>query len=93
MAIASAAPTRAWWADGALYLLWRAIGARPYLSAPICAPQERASRSALLRYNDTYEKFSGDSTVQARTQNFDGAMLGFYGTYFHRGFAVRAGRH
>jgi outer membrane autotransporter protein len=43
---------------------------------------------ALAGYNDTHGRFSGDVNLQARTQDIDGAMLGLYGTYFHRGFAA-----
>ena len=52
------------------------------------APGEGILIGALAGYNDTHGKFSGDATVQAKTQDIDGAMVGFYGTYFHRGFAV-----
>ncbi len=52
------------------------------------APGEGILIGALAGYNDTHGKFSGDATVQAKTQDIDGAMLGVYGTYFHRGFAA-----
>ena len=54
------------------------------------SPREGIMIGGLAGYNDTHARFSGDAGagVPPRTQDIDGAMLGLYGTYFHRGFAI-----
>ena len=52
------------------------------------SPREGVLIGALAGYNDTHGRFSGDVNLQPRRQDIEGAMLGFYGTYFHGGFAI-----
>ena len=55
------------------------------------SPREGVLFGALAGYNDTHVRYSGDNVaggIPARTQDIDGAMLGVYGSYFHRGFAI-----
>jgi len=46
----------------------------------------------LAGYNETHVRLNGDLSAgvgnSPRTQDIDGAMLGLYGSYFHRGFAI-----
>lgn len=39
-------------------------------------------------YNETKGKIGASADTEARSQDIQGAMLGLYGTYFHRGFAL-----
>jgi outer membrane autotransporter protein len=55
------------------------------------APGEGIMLGGLAGYNNTHGNFSGDPNVTGaapRTQDIDGAVLGLYGSYFHRGFAI-----
>ena len=55
------------------------------------SPREGVMFGALAGYNDTHVRFSGDNVaggIPPRSQDIDGAMLGLYGSYFHRGFAI-----
>ena len=54
------------------------------------SPREGIMIGALAGYNDTHGRYSGDlaAGVPPRSQDIEGAMLGLYGSYFHRGFAV-----
>ena len=54
------------------------------------SPREGIMIGALAGYNDTHGRYSGDLAADTppRTQDIEGAMLGLYGSYFHRGFAI-----
>ena len=55
------------------------------------SPREGMLVGALAGYNDTHVRFSGDNVaggIPPRSQDIEGAMLGLYGSYFHRGFAI-----
>jgi hypothetical protein len=55
------------------------------------APGEGIMIGGLAGYNDTHVRLSGDLAGvgnSPRTQDIDGAMLGLYGSYFLRGFAI-----
>jgi outer membrane autotransporter protein len=57
------------------------------------SPREGILIGALAGYNDTHGRFSGTggtdaSDIPARSQDIEGAMLGLYGSYFHREFAI-----
>jgi outer membrane autotransporter protein len=54
------------------------------------SPREGIMIGALAGYNDTHGRYSGDlaAGVPPRSQDIEGAMLGLYGSYFHRGFAI-----
>jgi hypothetical protein len=56
------------------------------------APGEGIMIGGLAGYNETHVRLNGDLSAgvgnSPRTQDIDGAMLGLYGSYFHRGFAI-----
>jgi hypothetical protein len=54
------------------------------------SPREGIMIGALAGYNDTHGRYSGDlaAGIPSRSQDIAGAMLGLYGSYFHRGFAI-----
>ena len=54
------------------------------------SPREGIMIGALAGYNDTHGRYSGDlaAGIPPRSQDIAGAMLGLYGSYFHRGFAI-----
>jgi len=55
------------------------------------SPREGILVGALAGYNDTHVRYSGDTVaadIPPRSQDIEGAMLGLYGSYFHRGFAI-----
>ena len=54
------------------------------------SPREGVLVGALAGYNDTHVRYSGDmaAVIPSRSRDIEGAMLGLYGSYFHRGFAI-----
>jgi outer membrane autotransporter protein len=54
------------------------------------SPREGVIVGVLAGYNDTHVRYSGDAGagIPPRSQDIDGAMLGLYSSYFHRGFAI-----
>jgi outer membrane autotransporter protein len=54
------------------------------------APGEGIMLGGLAGYNNTHGNLGGDLNVgnSPRTQDIDGAILGLYGSYFYRGFAI-----
>ena len=52
------------------------------------APGEGILIGGFAGYNETKGKLGATTDFAARSQDIQGAMLGLYGTYFHRGFAL-----
>jgi hypothetical protein len=50
--------------------------------------REGVMLGAFAGYNNSKAELNQGATLAGKTQDIEGAMLGLYGTYFHRGFAI-----